>query len=100
MGAGAAGSRASRSRVQSIYLHVDLDVLDAGEARANEYSAPGGPDLDRVIGCLERLGEQFAIAGAAITAYDPAYDPEGKTLYAARRIAAAIAACARQVTRS
>jgi arginase len=92
--------RELRTRVPSIYLHVDLDVLDAGEARANEYAAPGGPDLDRVIGCIGRLGEHFAIAGAAITAYDPAYDPEGKTLLAARRIAAEIAAGALQVTRS
>src|SRR5438876_1005951 len=29
-------------RAGSVYLHVDLDVLDPGEGRANDLAVPGG----------------------------------------------------------
>lgn len=86
--------RELRSRVSCVYLHVDVDVLDVAEAQANEYAAPGGPSLDRLLRCLRLVGERFAVVAAAITAYDPAFDPDDRTLFAARRIAAEIAASA------
>lgn len=79
------------ARVSRIYLHVDLDALDAGEARANRYAASGGPSLDRLLGCIRLVCESFTVAAAAITAYDPALDGDGHTLRAARSIAAEIA---------
>jgi arginase len=88
--------RELRSRVSGVYLHVDVDVLDAREAQANEYAAPGGPDLKRLLRCIGLVGEAFTIAGAAVTAYDPAYDAADRTLCAARRVGIQIAACARQ----
>jgi arginase len=79
------------SRVSRVYLHVDLDSLDVSEARANEYAAAGGPSLARLLECLQLVCERFTVAAAAITAFDPSLDADGRTLAAARRIAAAIA---------
>jgi len=82
--------------VSRLYLHVDLDALDAFEARANEYSAAGGPSLDRLLQCVHSASERFTVAAAALTAYDPAFDETGRALTAARRIATEIAASARR----
>jgi arginase len=79
------------SRVSRIYLHVDLDSIDAGEARANEYAAPGGPVVDRLAECVSLVARRFDVAAAAITAYDPTLDEDDRTLVAARRIACEIA---------
>jgi arginase len=78
---------------RDIYLHLDLDVLDLAEGRANEYAAPGGPLLADLVCALRLIGERFNIRGAAITAYDPECDPSGqvgeKAVLMARTIEAA-----------
>ncbi len=84
------------SRVSRIYLHVDLDVLDVAEGRANGYAAPGGPTLDRLLLCIRAVCRRFTVSAAAITAYDPAADDSDRILVAARRIASEIAAGALQ----
>lgn len=78
------------TRVSRIYLHVDLDSLDVSEAQANEYAAAGGPNLERLSECVRLSCERFTVAAAAITAYDPSLDADGRTLAAARRIAVEI----------
>jgi arginase len=80
-----------RSRVSRVYLHVDLDSLDAGEARANLYAADGGPSLQRVLDAVSAVGDRFSVAAAALTAYDPSFDEDGRALAAARAISRAIA---------
>lgn len=79
------------SRTPRAYLHVDLDSLDLDEARANKYAAPQGPSLTRVLDCIRRTAERLDIAAAAITAYDPAFDPDDRAISAARAIAREIA---------
>jgi hypothetical protein len=41
--------------------------------------------------CLRLAGERFKLAAAAITAFDPSLDADGRTLAAARHIAGTIA---------
>ena len=79
------------NRVSRVYLHVDLDSIDTTDARANAYAAAGGPSLDRLLECLRLACARVSIASAAITAYDPAFDADGRTLAAARRVAGVIA---------
>jgi arginase len=76
-------------RVDRIYLHLDLDAIDAAEAEANEYAAGGGPSLEHLAECVRHACERLPVAGAAITAYDPAVDP--RALQAARLLAGEIA---------
>lgn len=80
-----------RKRVERVYLHVDLDVLDTSVGRANSYAATGGPDLDRVLGAIDATFARFEVAAAALTAYDPRVDDNGAIAAAARTIAHRIA---------
>lgn len=79
-------------RVRDVYLHVDLDVLDPEEGRANEYASPGGLTLETLLEAIMVIGEWLVLRAAAITAYDPEFDPDGKAARAAIEIAAAAAA--------
>ena len=69
---------ALRGRVERVYLHVDLDVLDSRAGRANEYAAPGGPGPSEVLAAIDAVFDAFPVAAAALTAYDPAEDTNGR----------------------
>jgi arginase len=69
-----------RTSVEAVYLHVDLDAVDASAARANAYAAPGGPAPAGVRSAVEAVFDRFAVRGAALTAYDPAHDGDGRAL--------------------
>jgi arginase len=85
---------ALRGRVDRVYLHLDLDALDADEARANPYAAPGGPSVDALLGALDAVFERFTVAAAALTAYDPTCDSDGRAGEAARALLARVGALA------
>jgi arginase len=74
-----------------VYLHVDLDALDAGVGRANPYAAPGGPSLEALLDAIEAVFDRYEVSSAALTAYDPRVDDDGAIAAAARRISALIA---------
>jgi arginase len=80
-----------KGRVERVYLHVDLDAIDANEAKANKYAAPGGPGLDRLLSEVRHVCGQFHVVAAAITAYDPDLDDDDRTLRLARQISSDIA---------
>jgi arginase len=75
-----------RERVDRVYLHLDLDALDADEARANQYAAPGGPSLDALLAAVDAVFERFTVGAAALTAYDPSFDTDGRARDAARSL--------------
>ncbi|MET0399231.1 MAG: arginase family protein [Longimicrobiaceae bacterium] len=77
-------------RVDRLYLHLDLDVLDPTEATANTFAARGGFTLDEVEAAVRLAGSRLEIVGATLAAYDPDADPEGRVPAAAARLAAAI----------
>ena len=79
----AARLEALASRVERVYLHVDLDVHDAAHLRANRFAAPGGLSPDRVRSLVSEVAARIPVAAAAITAYDPAYDEDGRAAAAA-----------------
>jgi arginase len=63
--------------VDGSYLHLDLDVLDPSEGRANEYAAAEGMRASELATALDAVGRLMPPRAAALTAYDPALDPEG-----------------------
>ena len=83
-----------RGHVADAYVHLDLDVLDPSEGRANEYAAAGGIAAADVRRIIDAVGDRFVIRGAAVTAYDPAADPEGKIPSTAATLMARIVAAA------
>ena len=72
------------------YLHLDLDVHDPALAPANAFAAAGGPSPDAVRAAAVKIAASVPLAGAALTAYDPAFDPQGVTAAAAMELAAAL----------
>ena len=67
-----------RRAVDLLHVHVDLDVLDPGEAPANHYPAPGGLSVERVRGILRVLFDRFRVGSITFAAYDPSCDPDRK----------------------
>jgi arginase len=64
--------------VDAVYVHVDLDVLDPSVGRANALSVDGGFGAEELEQALAAIASRFEIAAAALTAYDPSVDPEGR----------------------
>jgi arginase len=81
-----------RRSVGAVYLHVDLDALDPAEGRANAYAAPGGLSLAELEAALQAVRRRFHVRAAAITAYDPGFDEDGRVARAALRVARAVSA--------
>mgnify|MGYP001472901686 FL=1 len=74
-----------------VYVHLDLDVLDPTEGRANALAAPNGLHADELYGLLQALRAQVDIAAIALTAYDPRCDPQGKVANVAIKAVEAVA---------
>ena len=81
-----------RGRVERVYLHLDLDVVDPSLARANAFAAPGGLGADELLSLLRGVRERFTVVAAALSAYDPEHDPAGALAPLAARALLEIAA--------
>jgi arginase len=73
-------------KVERIYLHVDMDVLDVGEALPNQLAVPGGLLVKEVEDVIRMVKERFEVCAGAITSFDPAYDKDDAVLRAGLRI--------------
>jgi arginase len=62
------------ARVRRLHFHLDADVLDEGEARANMFAAPDGLRISELTEVARLTAERFEIVSAVVTAYDPAID--------------------------
>ena len=74
-------------RVDAVYVHIDLDVLDPSEGQANSLAVPGGFSAAELESALEAVQARFDVPAAALTAYEPPCDPEGRV----PRVAAGLA---------
>ena len=61
-------------RTSRVHLHVDADVLDASEARANALASGGGLEIAELAQLVRLIASRFTIESVAFTAYDPAVD--------------------------
>lgn len=64
--------------VKKVYLHIDLDVLDADFVKVNEYCEPGGLSPEDLYNAIRAIKRRFTVAAVAFTAYDPTLDPQRK----------------------
>jgi arginase len=79
---------ALRGRVERVYVHLDLDVLDPeGIGPANGYAAAGGMSREEVEEALVLIRERFSVAAAGIASYDPSLDREDGVSKAALALA-------------
>ncbi len=81
-----------QEEVTRVYLHVDMDVLDTGEALASRLAVPGGFPVEFVEDIIGTAKERFAICAGAITSFDPSYDKDDRVVEAGIRIAKAFVA--------
>jgi arginase len=80
-----------KTRIGRVYVHVDLDVLDAEKVgEANEFATEGGPDAEELQAALGMVRERFEVAAAGIASYDPTFDANGRVLRAAIASASAL----------
>jgi len=70
----------------TVYVHVDLDVIDTSEGRANGWACGGGLSLNQLHDALELIGCRASIVAGAVTCYDPAVDADGRIGRAIPRI--------------
>jgi len=81
-----------RDRATRVYLHVDLDILDTGEALPNHLAVPGGLSVEIVEEFIGMAKESFEVCAGAITSFDPGYDKDDEVLSAGIRIIKAFVA--------
>jgi arginase len=61
------------SRPGQAYVHLDLDIIDAHELRANRFEAPGGVSVAWLEEALGLVRKRHDIAAIGVTAYDPSF---------------------------
>ena len=69
--------------VDRIYVHLDLDVLDASVASANTFAVGGGLSLDDARYALSSIAQKLEIGGVTLSALDPSADADGSAVRAA-----------------
>jgi arginase family enzyme len=74
----------------SFGVHLDVDVLDPGEGRMNQFSVPEGLGVVELEWALAAIAKRVRIQAAALTAFDPAIDITGQAGRAVIRIALAL----------
>lgn len=74
-----------RRRVDSIYVHFDLDVFDSSILNWNEWATPGGLAFGDMEGALELLAGGPPIAALGFASFNPQIDSD-RSYEAARRL--------------
>jgi arginase len=85
-----------REHVETIYVHLDLDVLDSDVAHANSYALSGGLTLADTEYALSEIARVFRIGAVTLSAYDPAGDTSDHAAKAAIQLVSAAARVAEQ----
>jgi formimidoylglutamase len=71
----------------SVYISVDIDVIDPGNAPGTGTPEPGGMLPREVLRAVRRIASQVEVAGVDIVEVSPPYDHAEVTAMAANRIA-------------
>lgn len=87
---GADAVTALGDRASSVYLHVDLDVLDPSVGRANAFVTAGGVNGEELRDLLESSFSHCPIGVVSFTSYDPEEDETGGVCQAALEAATVI----------
>jgi arginase len=76
------------------YLHLDLDVLDPGEGRANAFAPPGGLSRADLAWAVGTIAAWRPLGAASLTAFDPDSDTTGLATKAALELGLRLAQAA------
>lgn len=75
-------------RVDVVYVHVDLDVLDPAEVPGHPLKVPDGPSSAELGRAIERMFAHEKTVALGIASYPHEADPEGVTREAVHRLVA------------
>ena len=73
----AVASRFSRSGVNGLWIHLDVDVLDDAVMPAVDSRQPDGLSYDELEALLRPVLDTGTVVGMNVTIYDPDRDPDG-----------------------
>lgn len=65
----------------AVYLHLDLDVIDPQEAPGVLFPEPVGLPLAQLEEAIRLIKERFKVYAASLIGYNPAADPDDRTLW-------------------
>jgi arginase len=74
------------SRVDKLYIHIDMDVLDPREVSAHQNKVPGGPSSDELARLFEQIFRRYPKAAAIGFATIPSPDSGGLAIAAVNRM--------------
>lgn len=83
VGALAPALDALAGRTRAVYLHVDVDVLDAAVAKGNALASAGGLAPAELVAAVRLIRDRCGVAGVGVASYDPEYDERGEVYRAA-----------------
>jgi arginase len=88
---GEVGGTAEGMGSAGLSIHLDLDVLEPSEARANSFAISPGISGEELRTAIAVLLAAAPTAAFTFSAYDPAVDPEDKVVDIARSVARILA---------
>ncbi len=74
------------ARVETIYLHLDLDVLDPSISPGVNFSAPGGISPTQLFAAVEHVAATGKLAIATIANFNPTHDRDHRTRTIAQQL--------------
>jgi arginase len=75
-------------RVSTIYMHLDLDVLDPSTSPGVNFSEPGGISPDQLFKAVNHVKSTGKLGAATIANFNPERDPDTRTLGIIRQLIA------------
>jgi arginase len=79
-------------KIDGVYIHLDLDVLDPAEATANQWTPAGGLTVETLKKAVREIMSGAKLKGFGIGSYDPECDGDLNALRAASAVAETILA--------
>jgi arginase len=77
-------------RVSTVYVHLDIDVLNVEESPGVNLSAPGGMTVAQLEEILRQMADALPVGAFALTNYNPDHDIEKRTEQVALRLLRAL----------
>ena len=72
--------------IDTLYVSIDMDVLDPSIAPGTGYPIPGGLSYRQLWYCLQMIAREFKVVGFDVVEVCPTYDPSEITAITAARI--------------
>jgi len=70
-------------RVDVLYLHIDLDILDATEIPGSFFEVSGGPTADRLAGAIRVLMKNPKVGALGIASFPTAEEGQARSMESA-----------------